>query len=271
MFIVQRQITIFNQLQLVLPCSFGLTFPLSTDVNYTVESFGLRGKVEKGADYFTFSPLDSSEELNIINNTYFYPNYTIHMSFKTIEDGAAVVRIISGGKFLAEISPFYLIPKQAEADFTIIVHVARALVNDQITGVSTKLDELMGMMTILYNLVKFDVLGNITSIQGTLGSFVSTTFMNFTQGYSMSSLIAASQNGVDSINLMRSDLMSFRGSIIMEIQQALSGYLSDFRNTSYVLVVIVIAILMGTIINIVQRTENRKKTYNSQFVEGLKK
>lgn len=262
-YLYQSQISIFRELQLYLPCVFSLTFPLSTNVNFTLESYGLHASIDKGPDYITVTPKDASDIVLISNQSYYYPNYTINISFKTIEEGSVNLRIISEGKFLTNVAPLYLVPKNADVRFSIVIHVSKPFAQEQLTETNEKLDTVINMLVFIRDILAFTIAPNVTKWDQKYAQYIDKYYGNTTL-IEIYSWIKQLRTITDNT---RNDISGLRTTVTQTINNALSSYLKDFQNTSYIIMFVAIIMIITVILTFAQRREKKKAT-QTDFVKG---
>lgn len=254
-YVITKQLTKIRELDLNLPCSVIISYPRSTNVTKYTEAYGLHYEEDTQGNYYLVSPKDPSEELKPLGNTFFYPNYTINLAFKTLEEGEMILTVVSSGKFLMQAEPFYFVGSNIDVNFTVVIHVSKLLVEEQVSNMTNQMNTVLALLTDIKKILTVDLLPSILKIDTTFTSFVTKYFGNVTIPQVFSSINTL----MNSMDLFNRELGTFRETISANLDKKLSFYLSDFRNTTFMLVIITILIFIVVIAEFVQKRQVGKQ------------
>jgi len=283
------QNTLFKLIKISLPGSVTLTYPKS-NINVTVDSYGLRWQAKKSETQFTFTPLDYSEPVYDESGLLvLYPNYTVTVCLTTLEEGELGLMVVDNATIKFYATPNYRVPKGANIEFKFVLFVIRPPIIERITKFEKKLDTILSILMTIQKILNDTVVPLLNTIRnGTLSavdratekisrlinSTTATTssaleklnnaFNDFTSGYNMSMIWKKLSDISTGIQYIRENIghisteVKYRVRSILE--EKLGGYMSNLYTVTGVIIIASI-IAVGSIF-----VKKGRKTEEPEFV-----
>jgi len=185
-FFAGDQITIFKSMWISLPGSVTFFFPESTSVNVTVESYGLRWQTTKNKTQCVFTPLDYSMPVyDASGRLVLYPNYTVTIEFKTLEEGYISRLVIDNGT-IKDYGDLYYVPPDVWVKIKFVLFVKKLPYEKLISDIKKDLEEIktlleeLKILIIHHNQTIYTSLGSVRESLSEGIDLIRKGFGNFT-------------------------------------------------------------------------------------------
>jgi hypothetical protein len=236
------QFTRFLKLKAEMPATVTFTFPKSTDINFTVESYGLKVRVEKGETYHSVTPLDvCAPQFDPKTLTYFTPNYTVTLRFKTVERGQIGFYLVDNGTMRVAMNPFYLISEQATVTITYVLDAFQERMATTLNEMKQKLDFIIQL------LLENRELHNKTIVPMLFGMYghMDTLFKNAFSGVDFAQLARKIGDTYTEVQRVYDTDIYFNREFKGVLREVFDEYLSDIRAQTYIVGFVVVVVVIA--------------------------
>jgi len=222
-----KQVTIIDMIEVHLPSCIRFDFPQSTNINYTVNSHGLRVADNKSDTYYELIPLDISEPIYYPNGTFWYQaNYTVDLTFTTLKEGFIAVTVIDNATATFYSSALYYVTSFASIKIHYVVHVVPYYMSAEMSYIETMLD-------LIYKSVKQIENQQNNSVIPML-NFMQTPFLTYLNEGNYTELLDKTKNIFGITTLSKDILLTVRSSQNNQSIPNIGDLFGSYQQTFYI-------------------------------------
>jgi len=237
--VLQR--TEFQLIKIHLPGCVRFDFPESTNINASIESYGLKWNSSKTSENFIIVPLDISEPTYYANGTFrFRANYTVNLSFTTLKEGFISLTVIDNATGTIIANPLYYVNRYAYVKIKFAIFVSAYYMEKQLA-------EILSMLQLIYESVKRSEKMLNTSVIPLL-NFIKTPFLTYLSIDNMTNFQTRLTSIYGLTTLNRDILLSVHSDLGnqtlsgTDIALELAGYAQNFYIISAVMAILLIVV-----------------------------
>jgi len=243
-FFAGDQLTIFQLIKVELPAAIVFKIPKYSNFTAHIDAYGgLKWEQMKLEDRHVFTPYDISSPRFTPTGEIFYPNYTVRLNFKTVEDGNIGLLIGSNASYTLVSDPLYCVPKDVWVRITYTVFTYKRPEVERLERVETILEQILTLLMQIRDMINKTVIPKLNDLRSFVQSLFDKTFGNINFQGMYEKLKEIDYN----VKMVRDTLMMFSSEFKENVRSVLREQVGDIRTIIYAFggIAFITAIVVG--------------------------
>ena len=245
-FFAGDQLTVFHTIKVELPSVVVFKIPKYTNFTSHIDAYGgLRFEQTKLEDRYVFKPFDITGPRYTEKGEIFYPNYTVSLSFKTLEMGDIALMIGSNATYSLVADPLYTVPANVWVKITFIVFSFTRPEVQQLNKIENMLETILSILLQIRDMINKTVIPNLQKIYDGLTFLSNVTVSSINE---KTSLIYDRIRDVDTnVKMVRDTLNMFTREFKDTVKSIFVEETGDIKTTTWVFggLALFVAVLIG--------------------------
>jgi hypothetical protein len=245
-FFAGDQLTVFHTIKVELPSVVVFKIPKYTNFTSHIDAYGgLRFEQTKLEDRYVFKPFDITGPRYTEKGEIFYPNYTVSLSFKTLEMGNIALMIGSNATYSLVADPLYTVPANVWVKITFVVFSFTRPEAQQLNKIENMLETLLSLVMQIRDMINKTVIPKLSAIYNGLQSLANKTISNIQEKLSLTYDLVK-QIDVN-VRIVRDTLNTFTMEFKNTVKSIFVEETGDIKTTTWVFggLALFVAVLIG--------------------------
>jgi len=245
-FFAGDQLTVFHTIKVELPSVVVFKIPKYTNFTSHIDAYGgLRFEQTKLEDRYVFKPFDITGPRYTEKGEIFYPNYTVSLSFKTLEMGNIALMIGSNATYSLVADPLYTVPANVWVKITFVVFSFTRPEVQQLNKIESMLETILSILLQIRDMINKTVIPKLSAIYDGLQSLANKTISNIQEKLSLTYDLVK-QIDVN-VRIVRDTLNTFTMEFKNTVKSIFVEETGDIKTTTWVFggLALFIAVLIG--------------------------
>ena len=243
-FFAGDQLTIFQLIRVELPAAIVFKIPKYSNFTAHIDAYGgLRWEQMKLEDRHVFTPYDISSPRFTPTGEIFYPNYTVKLNFKTVEEGNIGLLIGSNASYTLVSDPLYCVPKDVWVRITYTVFTYKRPEVERLERVETLLEQILTLLMQIRDMINKTVIPKLNDLRSFVQSLFDKTFGNI----NFQSMYEKLKELDNNVKIARDTLMMFTKEFKDSVRSVFREQVGDIRTLIYAFggITIFAAVIIG--------------------------
>jgi hypothetical protein len=245
-FFAGDQLTVFHTIKVELPSVVVFKIPRYTNFTSHIDAYGgLRFEQTKLEDRYVFKPFDITGPRYTEKGEIFYPNYTVSLSFKTLEMGNIALMIGSNATYSLVADPLYTVPANVWVKITFVVFTFTRPEVQQLNKIENMLETILSILLQIRDMINKTVIPKLQKIHDGLTFLSNVTVSSINE---KTSLIYDKIREIDTnVKMVRDTLNMFTKEFKDTVKSIFVEETGDIKTTTWVFggLALFVAVLIG--------------------------